>query len=276
MPKFGYVIVSVYVLLVTLTVVFQGKLIFPAPTSVPAITPADKGLAFEDLRIPVDRKTFVRAWWIPSKQPSAKVILYFHGNASALAFEAEHEAELLHETGANLLLVEYRGYPGSSPLQTSGTTTASDALAALHYLQQERHIALANIVICGWSVGSGVAAQLARDAPGAGGLILVSPITSVPDVANSEWLFKYLLRPAQWLRHDNDFATKDKIGSIHMPVFFMTGTEDVIAPPWMAKELFARANEPKSLRLIDEADHNDIMQMGGHILLEQMKVILGR
>ena len=38
--------------------------------------------------------------------------------------------------------------------------------------------------------------------------------------------------------------TKEKMSSIHMPVLIMSGTDDTLAPPWMAKELYDRANQP--------------------------------
>jgi pimeloyl-ACP methyl ester carboxylesterase len=173
--------------------------------------------------------------------------------------ESNREVPLFRQTGANLLMVDYRGYGHSSPLHASGDTVREDALASMRYLEQTRHIAASDIVIFGWSIGTGVATQLAMDAPDAGGLILLSPITSVDDVADESWLYKDVLRPAQWLRHDNDLANKNKIGSIHMPVLIICGTVDTIAPPWMARELYARANKPKTIQWIAGAGHNDVM-----------------
>ena len=248
-----------YVVVIVLLVVFEGRLIFVPPANVPATTPAVDGLSFEDLHIPVKGNGYVHAWWIPSADPHARTILYFHGNGGVLEREANHEVPLFRQTGANLLMVDYRGYGHSSPLHASGATTAEDALAAMQYLEQTRHIAASDIVIFGWSIGSGVATQLAMDAPDAGGLILLSPITSVDDVVDGNWVYGDVLRPSQWFRHDNDMANKDKIGLIHMPVLIICGTVDTIAPPWMARELYAKANQPKSIQWIEGAGHDDVM-----------------
>ena len=173
----------------------EASMIFQAPMTFGGKTPADRGVPFEDVRIPVDANSYIDAWWIPATEPNGKVLLYFHGNAEVLQDEWA-ELELFRQTGYNLLFVDYRGYGQSSPLQTTGITTAEDARAALKYLIQQRHFAVSDIVLCGWSVGgTGVAAQLALESPNAGGLILVSPITSVADVANEEWIFRYPLRP---------------------------------------------------------------------------------
>ena len=270
----GGAVVFVYLLTIAFFVAYRGKLIFPVPKNVVARTPLVAGLAFEDLKIPVDGKSYIHAWWIPSQDAHARTILYFHGNGEVLENEASREAVTFHQTGANLLLVDYRGYGQSSPLQTTGLTAAADALAAMHYLKEQRHITASSIVIFGWSIGTGVAAQLAVDAPDAGGLILVSPITSVDDVGNQSWIFRYLLRPTEWVGHEDDFDTKDKIGSIHMPVLMMTGTVDQIAPPWMARELHARANEPKQIQFILGAGHNDVMKARDGTFLRQIEVFL--
>lgn len=270
----GFVFILYLAAIVFLTA-YEGKLIFLPPTNVPAETPADEGLNFEDLKIPVEGPTYVHAWWIPSTVPNAKTILYFHGNAGVLEHEAQQEAGQFHHSGANLLLVDYRGYGHSSPMQTSGATAREDALASLRYLEHVRHIPASNIVIFGWSIGTGVATQLALDAPDAGGLILLSPITSVDDVANQNWMFRYFLRPSQWLRHVNDFDNKAKISSIHMPVLIMTGTDDTIAPPWMAEELYARANEPKHIQLIEGAEHNDVMDPKNRVFQREFEWFLG-
>jgi pimeloyl-ACP methyl ester carboxylesterase len=274
LPVLFSLIGALYVVALILVSVFETKLIFPVPSSVSSRTPEIAGLSFEDLHIPVEGKTQIHAWWVPAQQPTSTVILYFHGNAELLEDEADNEVPFFHQTGANLLMVDYRGYGGSSHLQTTGRTTAEDARAAMRYLREQRQVPDANIVICGWSIGTGVATQLALEAPEASGLILISPITSVYDVANQVWVFRYVLRPAQWLSSVNAFDNKAKIASIHMPVLIMTGSEDPIAEPWMAKTLYQRANEPKTMRIIEGASHNDIFGIGEHTILHELQTFL--
>ena len=171
--------------------------------------------------------------------------------------------------------MDYRGYGTSSKFETTAASTRKDAQAAFDYLVQVRHTAAHKVVIFGWSIGSGVATQLASDRPDAGGLILLSPITSLSDVGNNaSWLFRYVLRPAQWLRHDNDFANEAKISSVHMPLLLMSGSEDTLAPPWMAKRLYDRANEPKALYSLQGAGHADAMTKTPQAFLARLKLFL--
>ncbi|MGA3210939.1 MAG: alpha/beta fold hydrolase, partial [Terriglobales bacterium] len=234
------------------------------------VTPASLNLAFEDLHIPVDSTTQIHAWWVPAEKQSAKVILYFHGNGEVLESEAgtpTAEAPLLHQTGANLLLADYRGYGGSSPIQASGPRTAEDGRAAMRYLIEQRHFSLSDIYIAGWSIGSGVAVQLAVESPHSAGLILLSPISSIYDVANQDLIYSTVLRPGQWIDNTNNFGNKNKIASVHMPVLIVSGTLDTIAAPWMPKLLYDRANQPKALHMLEGVEHNDLWDKGDGTLV---------
>lgn len=272
----GGALLTLYLAALILLIAFEQRIIFLPPTSFPATQVSEIGPDVEDLKVPVDLKTYLHAWWIPGLKPGAPTILFFDGNAGVLQRDAKQQVTLFRQTGANLLLIDYRGYGTSSPFQTSAASTRKDALAAFQYLERDRHIPAKKIVIFGWSIGTGVATQLALDEPHAGGLILLSPITSVSDVGNNaSWLFRYLLRPAQWLRHDNDFANKNKIASIHIPVLLMVGTNDTLASPWMAKQLFALANEPKSLDLLKGAGHANAMSKRPADFVMDLKNFLG-
>jgi pimeloyl-ACP methyl ester carboxylesterase len=267
----GCAIAGLYAIAVIAIMASESKLIFPAPDQFPSTTPAAANLPFEDLHILVDGSSQIHAWWISSSAPTSKVLLYFHGNGYSLESEATTEAPLFHQTGVNLLLADYRGYGTSSNIGTSGPSTEADARAAMNYLVQVRHIDPSDVVIAGWSIGSAVATKLAVDSPSAAALILLSPISSVDDVANEDWTYRYLFRPAEWLNHKNDFDTKARISSVHMPVLIMTGTLDELAPPWMARAIYDRANGPKWIELVDGAHHNDFIENRDGTLLHWLK-----
>ena len=74
------VLLLLYVGLGALFYFRQDQMTFPAPAHYTNATPADVGIAFEDLHIPVTGSEQIHAWWIPATQPSDKVLLMFHGN----------------------------------------------------------------------------------------------------------------------------------------------------------------------------------------------------
>ncbi len=252
------VALGLYVLACVLVFVFEARLIFQPPKFPPATTPASANLAFEDLHIPVAAGGQIHAWWVPAAEPTPAVILFFHGNGYSLEREAAHEVPMLHQSGANVLAADYRGYGASSRLHPDGPSTAEDARTALRYLLEQRQVPPADIYIAGRSIGTGVATQLATETPHAGGLILISPFTSVADVGDETWVYRTVFRPVRWMGHANDFDNRAKIGTVQMPVLIMTGTQDELATPAMAKILYDQAKNPKAMQLIDGADHNTI------------------
>jgi len=159
--------------------------------------------------------------------------------------------------------VDYRGYGSSSPGTPNETRVYEDARAALGYLLNQRHLRIHNVIFMGRSIGTGPAMQLALEHPDAGGLILESPFTSVPEAAKAVWYLRAF--PLSLFVH-NRFDNLSKIGDVHIPVFITVGTEDTLTPPEMAEALFQHANQPKQLYLVPGADHNGIVNVGGEEL----------
>ena len=261
----------------TLFYFVQGEITFPAPAHYPKATPSDAGMPFEDLHIPVNASEQIHAWWIPSSSSSNKVLLVFHGNGYVI--EQGFGGELrplgefipLHHVGANLLLVDYRGFGSSSPGAASEKSVYEDARAAFNYLTVQRAMSSRDIILVGRSIGTGVATEMAKEHPDAGGLILISPLTSVSDVAKRIWYLRPI--PLSILLRDR-LENLSKIGSVHMPVFLTVGGEDDLTPPVMAQTLFESANQPKQLYLVPGANHNDIMAIGGQMLEDRTRAFV--
>lgn len=262
-------LISTYVGLGALFYLQQDQMTFPAPSQYANATPADVRIAFEDLHIPVAGSEQLHAWWIPSNQLSDKVLLMFHGNGYVLEQAVGRVGEVtpLHRLGPNLLLVDYRGYGSSTPGTPNETRVYEDARAVLAYLLNQRHLRIHNVIFMGRSIGTGPATQLALEHPDAGGLILESPFTSVPEAAKAIWYLRAF--PLSLFVH-NRFDNLSKIGSVHVPLFITVGTEDTLTPPEMANALFRDANQPKHLYVVPGADHNGLAGAGGEALESQI------
>ncbi|HXM60560.1 MAG TPA: alpha/beta hydrolase [Terriglobales bacterium] len=251
----------------------QDQMAFPAPSQYAKATPADIGIAFEDLHIPVAGSELLHAWWIPAAQPSDQVLLMFHGNGYVLEQAVGQGGEVisLHRLGANLLLLDYRGYGSSTPGIPNETRVYEDARAALSYLLNQRHVGIHNIIFMGRSIGTGPTTQLSVEHPDAGGLILESPFTSLTEAAKGIWYLRAF--PLSLFVH-NRFDNLSKIGSVQVPVLITVGTEDTLTPPAMANALFREANQPKQLYLVPGADHNDIVKVGGPALESHIRAFV--
>jgi pimeloyl-ACP methyl ester carboxylesterase len=264
----AFVVLALYVALLAAIYFGSDKLVFPgAGAPVQHVNPGVEFPGAEDVNIPVDGATFAHAWWIPSASGSQQTLLCFHGNGYALEDELTREAPALYETGANLLLVDYRGYGTSSKLATSAESTTDDARAAFHYLTDQHHVAPSDIWIFGRSIGASIAVRLATETPNAGGLILLTPITNTADVEP----YRKLVKPLGWLGLTKVWNSLARMPQIHVPVTIIAGSLDTLAPPWMAQAPYDAANNPKTLKIVDGADHNDILAIAGRAVVDEIK-----
>ena len=253
----------------------QSRLLFPAPKNYDKSTPVKRGLPFEDLRIPVNARDQLHAWWLPARAAprSPSVILAFHGNGYVLEDTVWEEAGEIHQTGADALLMDYRGYGSSSPIHPNERTVDDDAEAALQYLLRTRGVPIDSIFLIGRSIGSGPATYLAANHAGIGGLVLESPFTSIDDAAAAFLHFPISLLSPFLRTHFDNLVKIDSVGS---PVLVVVGTEDILTPRWMAERIFARANEPKQLYEVPGAGHNDLLTKGGDALTEVLRKFVQR
>lgn len=249
----GIVLLTAY--LVTLAIMFffqRSFLYFPNAQSVSA---SQAGLDnFEDVTLVTADELTLNAWFhTPSE--TAPVILFMHGNAGGIA-DRRNYYRYMADLGFGVLALEYRGYSGN-PGHPHEEGLYMDARAAMAFLA-ERSIAPARLILMGVSLGSGVAVHMATEID-ARALVLVSPYTSLPDVAAEH--YGYL--PVQWLTHDR-FTSIDKIASVAMPLLIFHGAQDTLIPAHLGRRLFDAAVEPKQFFMQKRAGHNT-MDMGAII-----------
>ena len=213
------------------------------------MTPANRGLKYEDLQIPVADSQHIHGWWIPSVPPSEKALLFLHGNGYVIEDMVGEELTALHEIGANLLVVDYRGYGLSSSASPNEGTTVEDARAALSYLLHKRNFPLHDVVVLGQSIGSGPATELAYENKDLGGLILESPFTTIDAAASSSSLLR--LFPVKLLLRTR-FHNLAKVRSIPTPLLVVAGTADTLTPVWMARAILANALAPREIYLVKQ------------------------
>jgi pimeloyl-ACP methyl ester carboxylesterase len=237
-------------------------------------TPGHGSLEFEDLYLPLSDGTSVHAWWIPARSgrddADTPTLVYFHGNGHPLESQADVEAPALHESGMNLLLVDYRGFGLSSPMQTTAASTHADACAALDHLVDKRGIAPSRIWIGGRSIGSAVAVRLAAENPGCAGLILVTPITNTVDVGS----VSTFIRPLKWLGLAKNFDSLTRISTLRIPVLLLAGTEDTVATPAMARRMYARAGGAKRIEVFDGVMHGNLWDVARSRAIAAIREIL--
>jgi fermentation-respiration switch protein FrsA (DUF1100 family) len=202
----------------------------------------------------------MHAWWWPAADADAPAVLYLHGARWNLTGQLRR-IEQLHRFGFSVFAIDYRGFGKSEGDLPSEETVYADALAGWQWLAGAVPDA-ARRFIYGHSLGGAVAidlaARLADQDAQAGGLIVESTFTSLPDIAAAvtfEWLPTRLLLSQK-------FDSIDKIRRVRMPVIIAHGGSDRMVPPRFSKALYEAAREPKSLLVVDGATHNNTMIVG--------------
>jgi len=209
-------------------------------------TPAALGLTYEDVELAASDGVRLHAWFVPAPR-TPPVVLFLHGNAGNISHRLD-KLSVLHEIGAAVMLLDYRGY-GRSDGTPGEEGTYHDAAAAYDWLRR-RHVAAQRIVVYGESLGGPIATDLASRRP-VGGLILESAPSSIIGVARHHYPF---LPVTLFLSIRYDAAAK--IGGVRSPLLILHSPTDEIVPFSMAEELYAAANQPKRLVRLGGA-HND-------------------
>ena len=194
----------------------------------------------------------------------ARTMVYFHNNRETAASRAGI-ARRLHARGFGVLLVEYRGYGDSRGGAPSEEGLYLDAECALDMLAR-RGIGAERVVLWGTSLGTGVAAEMARLGRGAR-LVLEAPYTSIPALVVDTAPFV----PARFLVPDH-FDTLAKSHAIRVPTLVLHGDADEIVPFWMGERV-ARAIAGARLLRIGGAHHGDLFAKDADRLLAEVAAL---
>ena len=225
---------------------FQSHLIFPVH-AVPVAGPLPSGAERLSARTPDGNR--LAGTLIPSDEPDAgrTLILGFGGNA----WNGQDVAEYLHELypDHNVAAFHYRGY---TPSTGSPSAEALIADAPLVYDAAVGTAKPARVIVVGFSIGTGVAAQLSANRK-LDGLILVTPFDSLKGVAQSMYPW---LPIGPLFAHEIDAA--GPIRNSRVPVAIIAAEHDQIVPADRTAALRKVVPDLVYDRTIMRAGHNDI------------------
>jgi fermentation-respiration switch protein FrsA (DUF1100 family) len=188
----------------------------------------------------------IHAWWAEAKDARATLV-WSHGNGGNVGGRGMVTRGLLAR-GVSVLAYDYRGY-GNSEGEPSEEGVYLDAIAAYDHLRT-RGIPGSRVVAFGESLGTVVSVHLASKR-GCAGLVLVSPMTRLQDVARAHY------GPLAALAGDR-FDAIGLISKIHRPLLIAHGDQDEVVPFALGVKLFEAAEEPKKFLRVEGAHHNDI------------------
>lgn len=204
------------------------------------------------------RETGMERWLDPAGKPlgwmtrsggGGHPVLVFHGNAGH-ALSRQPLVATLREAGATgrIFLMDYPGY-GSAPGRPSQRSLTEAAIKALDALP-------GRVIIVGESLGTGVAAQIAKIRPEKiQGVLLITPFDSIVSAAG----YHYPWLPTRLLvvdRFDSVAALKNFPG----PVALIVSDSDTTTPPEGARRLYEAIGGAKRIWEVKSSEHNDVLK----------------
>jgi pimeloyl-ACP methyl ester carboxylesterase len=226
----------------------QDDIIFPTHAVGPA-GPLPAGSERLEVRTP-DGQSLRGVYIPPSSAASTRtLVLGFGGNA----WNGEAVASYLHELypEAQVVTFHYRGYRPSTGRPSAQALIKDAPLvydAAVEKARPEK------IVAVGFSIGSGIAATLAKARP-LDGLVLVTPFDSLKAVASDIYPW---LPVGPFFRHELDAA--GALRRVKVPVAIVSAERDEIIPRRRTEALRGKVPNLVFDRTISRAGHNDIYQ----------------
>lgn len=238
--------------------IFQRSFVYLPPSDY--LSPAQLGSSAQEVAFNLGEDGAASAWWIAPENEDAPVVMFFHGNGSAVYSNYDIYADL-RAAGYGVMGVGYAGYPGREGPQGKPTQAAIvDGAAAQYGWLLEQGIAPARIIFYGTSLGTGVASQLsarlsAETRPAL--LVLEAPFNSVLDMAKRQMP----IFPIGALMKDQ-FRSDLALKNMDVPLLWMHGTADEVIPLSQGQKLYDGYGGPKSQLIVDGGRHTNLWGLG--------------
>ena len=218
-----------------------------------------------------DALSLLNAWFIPAKNPKATVI-YLHGvgdnKMSGLLL-----ANVLYQRGFNVLLYDSRAHGESGGKYcTYGYHEKHDVQIAIY--ETLKKFPRCRIGVFGTSMGAAIALQAASIEPRISAVVADASFATLRQIT-VDYQKRLLRLPWHFLRNiamkrseiiahfkHREVSPIDAVKNIHGPILFIHGRDDTFIRYQYSEEMYAAANEPKELWLIDKAHHNDVHEIG--------------
>jgi fermentation-respiration switch protein FrsA (DUF1100 family) len=217
----------------------------------------------EEFKVSTRDGAAVTVWG--TKSAGGAVALILHGNADLLP-TVSHSMRFLAARGIRSFAFDYRGL-GETPGWPSEQRLYMDAEAALENVAARTHVNPSDVVVIGYSIGTGPAAYLAQRY-NTKKLFLFAPYYSLRDLVSARpvvgWLsplLKYEFPTGRYLA-----ATKGT------EITLFHGLDDEVIPPAHSERIVSELapGTPRELLLVPGQNHNTIFGYGSLILVKKV------
>ncbi len=203
--------------------------------------------------IAVNKAIVLKGLVRPPTAQQKRWLLLFGGNATDLAANRALLDMIRRDEDLGLATFAYRGYDSSTG-EPSEEALVGDAHRAVRHLEERFAVPPERLIIIGYSLGSGVATQLAaqlsqqKRAPDR--LILCAPYRSIARLFSEA----VPVLPLGWVAPDR-YNSEGAITSVQSPVLLLHGTQDLVIPVDNGRALQKRLKSAgKQVELIEYSD----------------------
>ncbi len=249
-----YIILAIFVRPIETLITFPGKDI-----NLKEITNHPAGIInAEFFDIPSSSGNNIHGLYIDNN--AQKTVYYFHWNGAPMEYfytEMRYIADLWY----NLMTYDFPGY-GKSEWEPTQLESSNFSLEFFKFMQKEKSIKNKDLIIWGYSIGTAVAIDFAKDVE-FDKLVLFSPIASRYDM--SEKFFWFPLQKLFFRK--NSYVSKEVIKNISNPTLIIHGNKDIIVPFSQGKQVFNNSGSREKYFLeIDDFGHSLIIERYGDVL----------
>ena len=238
---------TVYLLALTALYIFQRSVLYIPPQVYLTPTAVELSGVIE-VPDPTDQSD-IMGWWLPPKEAGAPMVMYFHGNGSAV-YSATDVYRTLQDQGYGVFALAYPGYPGRVGQITQQSLTEA-AIEGYDFVLSQGAQA-DKIIYYGTSLGAGVAAQLATVRQPTL-IIMEAPFTSAADMAQRT----FPIFPASLLTKDK-FRSDHALSGSQIPMIWLHGTHDTVIPFEVGQALFDGYDGPKTGYVVQSGEHTNL------------------
>ena len=249
-------------------------------------TPADHGLAYEDVTLTASDGLNLAAWYIPNDVGRGTVI-YCHGHLNHKG-QMLDQAVFLHENGFRGVLFDFRRHGDSEgDLTTFGYYEWRDAQAAIRYAVEERGEE-GPVILWGISMGAATALLTASEESGIDAVIAESSFYAASETLRSDlsrmfglprvpfgFLTSTITELRVGIRIDDLDIGRAVSGLKDTSVLLVGGTADRRMPLANNERLYAQIpGAGKEIYVADGATHGDIWEMDREAYAAQVLAFL--
>ncbi len=241
------------------------------------VKPADVGLVSEDFSITTAEDFRLYGWYIAASGTPKGTIVYLHGvgdnKISGLTL-----AKVFHDGHFNVVMYDSRAHGESEGRYcTFGYYEKYDVVKAVEWIREhERALGAApcKIGVFGTSMGAAIAIQAAGIEPRIEAVVSEGCFTNLRTIT-VDYQKRLLRLPWHFLRNiaikraegmakfrHHDVSPLKAVPQVRAPILLIHGKADTFIKYQYSQKLYAAANQPKELFLVDLANHTDVHTIG--------------